>query len=339
MHGQRNGRSTRLAKGPAAARGVTVIELMVAMAVSLVIIGAATTLFMHNSTARKELDRVAHLHENGRYAIQLLKDEISLAGFYGELAPADVTGDVSIPCSDDIVEWRDSMAASVHGINAGGFVAGFGCVQTAAATAIGGTGMLFSQRASTIDTAADAALLNTAYLQVSRCSDAAGWSLATSGFNEDATGWAAADCDAFAPIRRYLRHIYFVDANNEAGDGIPTLKRLELRAGQLPAGPQTLVEGVEALRFAFAVDTNNDGSPDEFTEATPVDAVELANFLPNIMGIQIWVLARALEESPGYHDTKTYQLGGLAIDPDDGFKRHVFSTYVELINPVGRREQ
>lgn len=59
----------------------------------------------------------------------------------------------------------------------------------------------------------------------------------------------------------------------------------------------------------------------------------------NVVAVRIFVLARSLERTPGYTDTKTYQLGDLALGPfNDDFKRHVFSTTVRLVNPAGRRD-
>jgi len=59
----------------------------------------------------------------------------------------------------------------------------------------------------------------------------------------------------------------------------------------------------------------------------------------NVVAAQIFVLARSLESTPGYTDTKTYQLGDLEMTPlDKRFKRHVFATTVRLVNPAGRRD-
>jgi type IV pilus assembly protein PilW len=61
--------------------------------------------------------------------------------------------------------------------------------------------------------------------------------------------------------------------------------------------------------------------------------------LNNVVAAKVYVLARSLEVTPGYTDTKTYQLGSTTINPlGGGFKRHVFSTTVRLVNPSGRRE-
>jgi type IV pilus assembly protein PilW len=145
----------------------------------------------------------------------------------------------------------------------------------------------------------------------------------------------AIKCDAapeLAPIRQYVRRIFFVDQNNIAGDGIPTLKRVDHGANGTLGTPVALVEGIDDMHFEYAIDNDDNGSADVFKE-TPAVAE-----LPNIVGVRVWLIARAIDRSPGYTDGKTYQLGTkAAYQPTDGFKRHVFNTYVELEHPVARR--
>jgi type IV pilus assembly protein PilW len=112
--------------------------------------------------------------------------------------------------------------------------------------------------------------------------------------------------------------------------------------------PEPLIEGIEALRFEYGIDTlgrnglpisntnPGDGSADDYVTCAPCDLGQLSN----VVAVKIHVLARNLEATPGYKDTKTYQLGATPqiAAANDGFKRHVFSTTVRLINPSGRRE-
>ena len=67
--------------------GFSLIELMVATTLTLFVILAITTLFTNNSTARREIDGAGQQIENGRYAIELIRDDVRLAGYYGEFVP------------------------------------------------------------------------------------------------------------------------------------------------------------------------------------------------------------------------------------------------------------
>lgn len=99
----------------------------------------------------------------------------------------------------------------------------------------------------------------------------------------------------------------------------------------------------KAIRWADpdTLDTprnRGDGSPDSYvscTTAVPCDQDQLAN----VAAVKLYVLARAEAATPGYTDSKVYNLGSTALGPfNDGFKRHVFSTTVRLNNVSGRRE-
>ncbi|MCC4116822.1 PilW family protein [Aromatoleum toluclasticum] len=322
---------------PSAESGISLIELMIAMTLGLLVIGAMTTVFINNSQARRELDKAAQQLENGRYAIQILRDEISMAGYYDAMASvASPPSTTASPCSTDVTVWKSSMDVATEGVNSGNFP----CLTTAQA----GTGMMFVQRASTAITAPASLKANLAYLQVSLCGDEYVSAVADKPFRvklgTDPFDLQKIDCNAAnrAPIRQYVRRAFFIDRNNIAGDGIPTLKRADFRPEALSAtnpDVQALVEGIEDLHFEYAIDTNGDGTPEVFSEAPA------ANQLVNIVGVRVWLVARAIDATPGYDaSTKTFQLGSkAAITFNDSFKRHVFSTYIELIHPVGRRSK
>lgn len=309
-------------------RGVSLVEVMISMTLGLLVLAAMTTVFVNNSQSRREMNKAAEQLENGRYALQILKDELSMAGFYDTLVHVPSGATSAAPCSDTIADWDDTMEVSVEGINAGSFA----CITTARAD----TGMIFVQRASTA-VEAGAPVANVPYLQVSLCGteyadSTTRYKLATSAAGFDLK---AIDCDtALAPIRQYFRRILYIDENNVAGDGIPTLKRVDRGAGGALGAAVALVEGIEDLHFEYAIDTNGDGSPDDFKETPdPAD-------MNDIVGVKVWLIARSILPTGGYTDNKSYEFGTkAAYEPGDNFKRHVFNTYIELVHPVARREK
>lgn len=322
---------------PASERGISLIELMIAMTLGLFVIGAMTAVFINNSQSRRELDKAAQQLENGRYAIQILRDEISLAGYYDSLAKVDISpaSTSAKACSETLADWQNSLDVAVEGINSGSFP----CITTARAN----TGMLFVQRASTAVTPQAALNPGVAYLQVSLCGDEYNASVATRYKLANAAAGVfnlkQIDCGAnLAPVRQYVRRIFFIDSNNVAGDGIPTLKRVDFEAGQKIGTPVALVEGIEDLQFEYALDQSGDGSPDAYTETPSTFGAPPTNQLVNIVGVRVWLIARAIDPTTGYTDGKTYTLGGkAAYKPADNFKRHVYSAYIELTHPVARR--
>src|SRR5436190_15748850 len=66
------------------ARGMTLIELMVAMTLGMLVLGVVTTIFSGTSGNRASLERGGRLAENVAYAVEVLSDEVRMAGFFAE---------------------------------------------------------------------------------------------------------------------------------------------------------------------------------------------------------------------------------------------------------------
>jgi type IV pilus assembly protein PilW len=152
----------------------------------------------------------------------------------------------------------------------------------------------------------------------------------------------AANCTPLSTnnaLRRLLQRTYYVATCNDcasAGDGIPTLKRVELIDGALRT--TAIAEGVENLQFEYGVDTDADGVPDTMLAANAVSAADWQN----VVSVRMHVLTRSTQPTPGFAETRTYQLGpNVTLTPAmlaDGFKRTLLSATVRLNNVGGRRE-
>jgi type IV pilus assembly protein PilW len=155
------------------------------------------------------------------------------------------------------------------------------------------------------------------------------------------------DCGAIipeAPRRKVVVNIYYVALSG----GVPTLMRVAFNNGAYSA-PQPLIDGIEGFRVEYGIDNlgsnglpisaNNpgDGNADTYVSC-PAAGCDLAT-LENAVTVKLHVLARNLEPTAGYVDNKSYTLGSLAVAAaNDGYKRHVFTTAVRLVNPSSRRE-
>jgi type IV pilus assembly protein PilW len=59
----------------------------------------------------------------------------------------------------------------------------------------------------------------------------------------------------------------------------------------------------------------------------------------NVVAVKLYVLVRSDVVTPGYTDEKTYNLGSTTLGPfKDGFKRHLFTQTIRLVNVSSRRE-
>ncbi|HUQ75069.1 MAG TPA: PilW family protein [Burkholderiales bacterium] len=329
--------------------GLSLIELMVSMTLGLIVLSGVLVVFVNSSAARNEVERTTRQIENGRYASELLTDDLRVAGFWGQLDPTTVATPAALPadpCSLTVADWNAWLPVHIQGYDAASFTS----TNCALTNYKAGTDVLVIRRARTCSANATTCTPNvtagTPYLQVSLCATQVTKyvldvypSSGTAPFDMQTKA-----CDAtLANKREYYVHIYYIATDNGRGDSVPTLKRLELVGGTTPSWSTVpLVEGIENLQLLYGVDTNNDGVPDEYV-ANPTT---LARWM-NVVTTQFFVLARNLESSQNYSDTKTYTLGkdasGTAITytpsgSDVGYRRHVYSGLVRIMNPAGRRD-
>src|SRR4029453_10497928 len=83
----------------ASQRGLTIVELMIAMTVALMVLGTLAVFLAGASRNRASLERSARLLENTQYAMDLLRDDITQAGYYDALTTSIVTWRVPDPCA------------------------------------------------------------------------------------------------------------------------------------------------------------------------------------------------------------------------------------------------
>jgi type IV pilus assembly protein PilW len=333
--------------------GMSLVELMISITIGLLLLAGVTALIAAQSSARKELDNAGRQIENGRYAAQLLQEDIQLAGYYGEYASAG-TAPVSLPdpCATDTASLLTAVPLPIQGYDSPTTVPSplntSACLPNA--NHLPGTDILVIRRTDTTTLPIASAVVGQVYLQSGLMPPSPNFDFVlgngsdTSVFKlKKKNGTTASD------LRNYLVHIYFVSpcnvpatgttcngSSDDNGRPIPTLKRLDLTVtgGAATFSTVPLVEGIENLQLDYGVDTTNDGSPDSYTTAPTV-----ADWA-NVMSIRVNLLARSNDTSPGYTSNKQYSLGAAGtVGPfTDNYKRHVFSQLIRVINPSGRRE-
>lgn len=305
--------------------GFSLVELMVAMTLSLILMAGVVSVVVNTSRSHGELSKTSRQIENGRYAMQVLREDIRHAGFYGEFADIAAPAAAPAPCDSDLADLQAGMRLPVQGF-AGGGGAPLGCLPGYVAN----TDVLVVRRASTAVTAPGALSANDVYLQTR--SDAM---VMATGADPGVFNLTERDGLTPAEIRRYLVHIYYIRGCSDCGvgDGIPTLTRVELSDGNL-ATVFPLAEGIENLQLRYGIDDTDNGAPDRF-----VTLPATVNEWFNVVTVEASLLARNVEATPGHSDSKSYLLGDVVVAaPGDAFKRHVFTSVARVVNASGRRE-
>ncbi len=367
--------------------GFTLIELMIAITISLVVMIAMVALLINLSTTNKEMARVNSQIENGRFAIQILQSELMEAGYWASfipqfddltatVAPTDAPTAVPAPClAYDPANWDATYVSNLLGIAVQTYDAAPAGCSAQITNKKNNTDVLLVRHADTCvpgTTNCDADTAGMLYFQASDCESelsavpAQRYALDTVNFPLRKRGCTVTN---IAEKRKFISSIYYIrDYAVMAGDNIPTLVRsqFDLQDGVLTHQAATpLIEGIEGLNVELGIDnisetgaavnytspviwtddtkttaTNRgDGSPDgAFVRCTSL-APCTQDQLMNVVAAKLYVLARSKETTPGYTDTNIYNLGSTELGPfNDGYKRHVFSTTVRLVNISGRRE-
>lgn len=344
--------------------GMTLMEWMVSITIGMILLVGLSALIARQSSTQAELEKSSRQIENGRYATQLLQEDIQLAGYLGEFSKLDdlpVPGALPNPCLVGAADLSSALPFSIQGYDAPGATlpAAFADCPLNAANHLDGTDILVVRRADPEVTATGALVVGQFYLQSGLTptlefsyvlAKAATPAVDTAVFNLKLKDGVTA-----APLRKYRVNIYFISPCNlpasgstcsvaqtdDGGISIPTLKRLELsaQAGNPKFVTTSLVEGIETMQIDYGFDAaaaTGDGSPDSYAK----DAAAVADWA-NVMAVRLHLLARNNERSVGYQDTKTYSLGlaGTTAAANDGFKRRVFSQLIRVVNPSSRRDQ
>ena len=272
-------------------RGFTIIEFMIAMTLSLIVLAALTAAFVASSRSRTEIERANEQIENGRFALQILIDDLEMAGFYStfdiDLALTAPTTPMTVPAAKPAPCTPANTAANLALLRAALPLHIQGYDGMAALTAEldicidnykPGTDIVLVRRTATcVDGEANCAnVAGAAYFQSSLCESELATGVAANYYKLD-TNAASLDrrrrgCAVAAARRQFLVHIYYIAATDENGQNVPTLMRAELGNSADPDGftPVPLARGIEDLQIEYGIDADGtmvsgDGTPDVFT--------------------------------------------------------------------------
>lgn len=282
-------------------KGLSLIELMIGMAIGLVLVAGLTTLFSNSSGATNELEKSIRQFENGRYAVDLLNEDIRHAGFYGEVLAGLTTPSYELPsvCATAIANlgWTspDGDASGKVPMPVNGLTSAEVQALTCLPNHKLNTPAIALRRLETfqsVGTAAIAAALNASapsepkkvlaktgsvYVQASQCPRATttytifaanGTTTPFKLLKTDCTADTSTTPPTIAgtanPLARgHIARVYYIASCNECGiDTTPTLKRADLVGTQIVVTP--MVEGIDDMAFEFGFDTNTAGDTTKF---------------------------------------------------------------------------
>ncbi len=306
-------------------RGLTLIELMVAMVISIVVVIVAASFYLSSSRIRASQDAAAQLQDTGRYITEIVTRNVQQSGFQNYILPDGSTG-----ATRALRELADPAAAPVLGI------VGFNNSATGADSDNG----VHDRSADRVNNS------DTLVLRFQGMSSTVSMvnGAATSGVSKE--DGSIIDCRGLpqpAPVSNDDRIFSVIEVRLNNGEPELMCKYKDRTTGNFNS--EVIARGVELFQVMYGLDLNGDSFPDQWLNAQQVDAV--TGRWDKVRSIRVGMVIRSLDRVNVATSAATYKPLGenftlAAVDdpgttyasPDDGRLRKVVSFTVNLRNAL-----
>lgn len=314
--------------------GVTLIELMVALAIGSFLLVGAVTVFVQSRASFRVADSISRMQENARFAFDELEPDVRMAHYWGLTSRthkiqgrAGPNEPIAFAVGNDCgPNWAVNLDAEVGGTNNG---YAWQCSANGGAQPQADT-LVVRRAAEEPSAAAENTLqIQSAPVQDSRL------------FVGDAlpAGYTAAG----SQTHRLVVNGYYVSPTSSLstpGNAVPSLRRKTLVPGPRIEDREVL-PGVEDMQVQLGVDTDAVGSPNRGTvnryvnPGDPVLDPSASAYLPDaeVLAVRIWLRLRTEEPETGFTDTASYSYADRNDPPpEDGYRRIVVSRTIYIRN-------
>ena len=288
-------------------RGFSVVEIMVALAISLVLLAGVYKVYLGSKQSYRLTEGEARLQENGRFAMHFLTRTIRGAGYIG-CANLDVIQPniiVTNPPADLIFD----TASVIRGYDSGTWPADF---PAKPANLVSGNSVILVRSASPAGTQLTTKMdpANTSvqvagnpenwktgdYLFVTDCAHAdifeatgvpSGSGTISYGTSANVPGRLSAVYAVGSQMMAYHSHLFYL-AKSGTGTGNSLY---EVSDG---GTPEELVDNVQALSALYGVDTDGDKAANLYDSAAQVDAIAPAtDGWPKVVSVRVSLVLRS----------------------------------------------
>ena len=350
---------------PRHARGLSLIELMIALAIGTVLVAGSVLVYSQSRATHTVSDTIARLQENGRYVFSVIEPDVQLAGYYGFTnAPDDLHYMQNGSSASVLSAFRMQKSSDpVEGLGAAqdcgnNFAVDVVATVEAANNSYGlacdaeGGGARADSDRLTIRRASNppgdgkgAKNANRIQLLLTRLSPTSQYVLADGTLPE-----STVLTKNLIQMRNLVVNSYYIAKNSTDPD---TLNLPALRMKALTDGPSfdkdiEIMRGVEDLQVQFGIDTadyDGDGKIDADRDVDKNDIPDVAlgiatryvnpDALPEgfqVVSVRIWVLMRAEQAEQGYVNKQTYSYADHTLNVNDNFRRVLLSRTITLRN-------
>ena len=310
--------------------GITLIELMVALAIGSFLVVGAVTIYNQSRQAYAVNESIARVQEIAQFAMDTIETDLRMASNWGRNSrglavegrslggAANPTG---LPAPTDCgADWALNLALPIDGSNN---TYTLGCATTLGAQA--NSDVITVRRASVAPAPLEAGRLQVQSTRIQGQLFADG---------TIPVGFSAAD----SATHNLLVSSYYVAPNSPLIDGTPTLRRqrLVVNAGAPAVEDEEVAPGVENIQMQLGIDVDGDNTVDRYVN--PGDEVydpSAGGYVPGarVIAARVWLIVRGLEFEFGLTDTQDYEPGDVDLGTQsDGFRRVQFSKTILLRN-------
>lgn len=323
---------------PLRQRGLSLIELLVAITIGALLIFGATQVYVDSRNTYETNETAARLQETARYAISVLEPDIRMSNYWGlvkgsgivteQAAQTEASAGGPDGCGTNYArDLLNNLEATNNAYSLTCTAYGAGAVASADTLTI--------RRASTTVTSS-----TSGRLQI--CSTRIMGRL----FSDGGVCTAA----PAGQVNDLIVNAYYVDRDSVQQAGVPALRRWSLVTGP-SFESQEIIPGIEDMQVQFGVDpTGTSGTATRYVnpEALPAGA--------QVVAVRLWLLVRAENPEVGFVDGRVYEYGDrvsedngnctvsnlsasgaatCAYRPEDGFRRLLVSRTIQIRNALG----
>jgi type IV pilus assembly protein PilW len=296
-------------------QGITLVELMVALAIGSFLIIGAVQIYSQSRQAFVINESIARVQETAQFALDTIEADLRMASNWGRTSrglsidgrtmigtPNPKALPVPLDCGED---WSIELGTPVDGFNnvVGGANIGLPCPPQDTGQA--NSDVLTVRRAS----------VNPVPLQAGRLQ------IQTTRIQGEifADGSIPPQFDPAASTTHNLMvSSYYVDSDSQLIPGVPTLRRkvLGIQGVNSAVFDQEIAPGVENLQVQFGIDVNEDNTVDRYVN--PGDESynpEAPGYIPGarVLTARIWLVVRGLTPEIGIDDTRAYAPGDVNL--------------------------
>lgn len=338
-------------------RGLSMVELLVALALGLIITAAVMQMFLASKTTYRLQEALARVQENGRFAVGYLANDIRMAGYMGcsnvdrmEVnIIADPPSDYSFS-SSTVVSGTDNVGTT----NAWSAVAGSDVLELRRGSNAGVklTGNMGADNANIqisnnspgfeagdaifITDCSSADLFRATNVSAGNGQGNGSQVTIAHANNNNTTNRLSKAYSADAEVMAFESVSYFIRSTGRttaSGAAIPALFVSSRTAGTSGVvKTYELIEGVENMQLEYGMDTTGDRAADVYRTANDITTANWSR----VVSVRVNLLLRSIEETVAATSGAAAQqltYNGSAVTAD-GRLRQVFSTVVAIRNRV-----